>query len=60
MRLGLDMLRRGLDRDDAGSEEFRNDQIRQIERLDRQVTALSDVASRLVDIDPEPDEDAAS
>ena len=40
MRLSLDLLRRTLDRDDAGDEACRALQQKQIERLDRQVDAM--------------------
>ena len=41
MRLSLDLLRRTLDREDAGDEACRILQLKQIERLDRQVDAMS-------------------
>jgi hypothetical protein len=41
MRLSLDLLRRTLDRDDAGDEACRSLQRKQVERLDRQVDTMS-------------------
>ena len=49
MRLSLDLLRRTLDRDDLGSEEFREEQTRQLERIGRQVTAMNDLLARVVE-----------
>jgi nitrogen fixation/metabolism regulation signal transduction histidine kinase len=43
MRLSLDLLRRSLDREDAGDEACRALQLKQIERLDRQIDAMSEL-----------------
>lgn len=56
MRLSLDLLRRGLDRDDAGGDDFRRSQLKQIERLERQIATMSAVLSRVIDTAPEHDE----
>jgi len=49
MRLSLDLLRRTLDRDDVGGEEFREEQTRQLERIGRQVTAMNDLLARVLE-----------
>ena len=48
MRLAVDLLRRSLERDDAGGEAFRAEQLRQIERLDRQIAAMTDLLANAI------------
>jgi signal transduction histidine kinase len=60
MRLGLDLLRRTLGHEDAGGEAFRDAQLKQIERLDRQVTAVNDLLARAIAVPAVRDEDATT
>lgn len=60
MRLNLDLLRRGLGREDFGAEEYRLGQARQIARLDRQITTMNDVLSRVIDLAQAHDEGVES
>jgi signal transduction histidine kinase len=60
MRLSLDLLRRTLAHEDAGGRDFRDAQLKQIERLDRQVTALNDLLAKAIEVPSGPDEAATT
>jgi len=49
MRLSLDLLRRNLGHEDAGGEAFRNEQMKHIDRLDRQVTAVDELLATAIE-----------
>lgn len=60
MRLNLDLLRRGLDSEDVGGEEYRRGHAKQIERLDRQITTMNDVLTRAIELAEAHDEGVES